>query len=262
MPEWFLYAVVVIAGAILGSFANVCIARLPVGESVVFPRSHCPRCGHRLSMWENIPLVSYVFLSGRCRRCRKRISVQYPIVELICICLSVLTWWRFQDTLKFLIYYCLLIVPLVVVTFIDLRHRIIPDVISIPGIFVGIGARTIFAGPGGYGWAALDSVGGGLLGGLFLFMVAFVYEKLKKQEGLGGGDIKLIAMLGAFFGWRAAILILVLSSLMGSVIGLFLIVILRKDVKYAIPFGPFLSAAGLIYLFVGEGIIFWYTGLF
>lgn len=262
LPIWFLYFLSGILGAILGSFANVCIARMPAGISVVSPRSRCPRCGHKLGWRENIPLISFAILRGRCKSCRERISFRYPLVEAISIALAILTWWHFQDPYRFIVYFCLLVVPLVIVSFIDLEHMIIPDAISISGIFAGLGARLLFAERGMHLDAAIDSVLGAAIGALFLFIVAFGYEKIKKQEGLGGGDIKLIAMLGAFFGWKAAIFILLVSSVLGSIVGAVFLIALRKGIRYAIPFGPFLAAAGLIYMFVGERIIMWYLGLY
>lgn len=214
-----------------------------------------------LSAWENVPLVSFVVLRGRCRKCKGRISLQYPAVETATIALSLLAWWHFGEPLRYLVYFCLLIVPLIIASIIDLKHYIIPDSITIPGIIVGFAVHVLLEADG-YGMTALDSLLGVLVGGGALYVVAIAYERLKKQEGLGGGDVKLIAMLGAFFGWRASILILLMSSLLGSVVGLVLIIILRKGLKYAIPFGPFLAAAGLIYLFAGETIINWYLGLF
>lgn len=261
MPAWFLYLFAAIFGSILGSFANVCIVRLPRDESIVRPRSRCPNCGHQLSWWENIPVFGFLLLRGRCRSCRAAISRRYPLVEILCAALAVAAWWRFGQPLEFFVYLCLLIVPLVIVSFIDLEHRIIPDSISISGIFVGIGASVLLSGEGMRLHAAIDAVLGAVVGGLTLFLVAYGYEKLKKQEGLGGGDIKLIAMLGAFFGWRASIFILLVSSVLGSVVGLVMILALRKDMKYAIPFGPFLAAAGIIYLFFGSRIILWYLNL-
>ncbi|HPM41309.1 MAG TPA: A24 family peptidase, partial [bacterium] len=198
---------------------------------------------------------------GRCRSCRGPISWRYPAVELISVALALLTWWRFGDPLEFLVYFPFFITPLVIVSFIDLEHRIIPDVISIPGIFVGIGASALVAPSGGRIDAALGGLVGAVVGGLSLFLVAWIYEKLKKQEGMGGGDVKLIAMIGAFFGWRASIFILLMSSILGSLVGLSMILALRKDMKYAIPFGPFLAAAGVIYLFVGQRLILWYSNL-
>lgn len=149
-----------------------------------------------------------------------------------------------------------------VITFIDLFHLIIPDIISIPGIFVGLCVHILLEPKGLYLNAAIDSIIGAAGGGALLFLVAFVYEKIKKQEGLGGGDIKLIAMLGAFFGWRAALLILLASSIIGSIVGLFLIVVLKRDARHPIPYGPFLAVAGLLYLFLGEKFMGWYITLF
>ena len=262
LPQALIYVIAGLIGAILGSFANVCIVRLPREKSVLWPPSHCPACGHRLSWWENVPLLSYIVLRARCRSCRRLISARYPVVEAICIVLSILLWLKLGHPLDYLLYFCLLVVPLVVISFIDLSHRVIPDVISIPGIFVGIGVRVVLEGSAGrYPQAALNSVAGALLGGAMLFLVAFAYERIKKREGLGGGDIKLIAMLGAFFGWRAAIFILFMSSVLGSIVGALLILVLRRDMKYAIPFGPFLALAGIIYLFFGRYLINWYVGL-
>lgn len=261
-PMWVMYVLTGVLGLILGSFANVCIVRMPKGRSVVWPSSHCPLCEHKLSWWENIPIFGFLILGGRCRACRGRISIRYPVVEAACFALSLLAWWFFLNPIIYLLYYCLLIIPLVIISFIDLEHRIIPDVISISGIFVGIAVNMFLAGRFAYMNALVDSVLGMLAGGVFLYLVAFLYEKIKGCEGLGGGDIKLIAMLGAFFGWRAAIFILMLSSVLGSLVGIVLILALRKNTKYAIPFGPFLAVAGLVQLFVGNRIIYWYTHLF
>jgi len=261
-PTWFFYIIAGLIGAIMGSFANVCIVRMPCDRSVVWPRSNCPKCRHSLAIWENVPIVSYIILRGRCSHCGRGISALYPIVELLCIGLSLFAWWYFQDPFRYLAYFCLLVVPLVIITFIDIFHLIIPDIISIPGIFVGIGVHVLFESHGFYLHAFIDSLIGAIGGGALLFIVAYVYEKLKKQEGLGGGDIKLIAMLGAFFGWKASLFILLMSSIMGSVVGLFLILVLRKDKKYPIPYGPFLALAGLLNLFFGERFVSWYMHLF
>jgi len=263
LPAWSLYLLAGVMGAILGSFANVCIWRIPRGESIVWPPSHCPLCGRRLRWWENVPAISYAFLRGRCRSCRGAISVRYPIVELLMAGLGVLAWWHFGEPLRFFVYLCLFVLPMVIVSGIDLKHMIIPDSISLPGIPVGFLAHLMLdGGPGRYLWTALDSVLGIVVGGGALYLVALAYEKLRKQEGLGGGDVKLIAMMGAFFGWKAALLILLMSSFLGSIVGLAVMVVRRKDLKYCFPFGPFLAAAGVIYLFFGSRIINWYLGIF
>ncbi len=262
MPSWSLYVISGVIGAILGSFANVCIIRMPADKSVIWPRSQCPFCRHKLSPVENIPVISFIVLRGRCRACKRPISLQYPIVEILMIALSILTWWYFYDPFKYLIYVCLFILPLLICSIIDLKHFIIPDSITLPGIVVGFLVHIFLGSEISYGWAALDSLLGIAIGGGALYLFAKIYERIKKQEGLGGGDVKLIAMLGAFFGWRASILILLMSSFLGSLIGLLLIIFLRKGMKYAIPFGPFLAAGGLIYLFLGTRFISWYMGLF
>lgn len=262
LPAWAYHLFAGLIGACVGSLLNVCIVRIPNGESIVWPPSHCRKCGHRISWWENVPVLSYIALRGRCRKCGEPISPQYLIVELLTILLSIATWWRFHDARYYCAYFFLLIAPLIVISFIDIAHRMIPDVISLPGILAGLAINVLLAGPNRYGAAAMDSVLGIFLGGGFLFIVAWIYEKIKKMEGLGGGDVKLAAMLGAFFGWRASIFILLASSVAGSVIGIVLIVILKKSTKYQIPFGPFLAVGGLAYLFFGQRLINWYLGLF
>jgi len=184
------------------------------------------------------------------------------MIEIFSSIMAIATWIVLNDPISFIVYYCLLILPLIIISFIDLKHLIILDSISITGIFVGC-AVHVFLGSGDT-WLenVIDSLAGILVGGGILFIVAFVYEKLKKEEGLGGGDIKLIAMLGAFFGWRAIIFILLGSSIMGSIAGLITILIMRKGMKYPIPYGPFLAVAGVIYLFWGWKIMTWYLTFF
>lgn len=262
LPNWVYYLFAGFLGACIGSLLNVCIVRIPNEESIVWPPSHCRHCDHHISWWENIPVISYIVLRGRCRECHHPISPRYPIVELLTIGFSVAAWWRFHDARLYLAYFFLLIAPLIVISFIDIAHRIIPDVISIPGIVAGFAINALLAGRKGYGDAAIDSFLGIIIGGGFLFLVATAYEKIKKIEGLGGGDVKLAAMLGAFFGWRASIFILLVSSVVGSLFGLVLILIMKKNTKYAIPFGPFLAIGGLVYLFFGQRIINFYLGLF
>ncbi len=259
---WISYAFAGFIGACIGSLLNVCIVRIPREESIVWPGSHCRTCDHKISWWENIPIISYIFLHGRCRKCKQKISIQYPIVEILTMLLSIATWWYLGRIGMYLAYFLLLIAPLIVISFIDLEHKIIPNSISLPGIVAGIGINMIFGGRYGYVAAFTNSMLGIVVGGGFLFIVAFAYEKIKKQEGMGGGDVKLAAMLGAFFGWQASIFILLVSSMLGSVIGIIIIVVTGKDSRFAIPFGPFLATAALIYFFFGEKIISWYLGIF
>lgn len=260
--SWFIYLLAAVFGACVGSFLNVCIVRIPRGKSVIWPPSHCPSCEHRISWWENIPLVSYIILRGKCRQCGERISIQYFLVELITALLSIAVWWYLHELRLYLAYFLLFVSPLIVIAFIDLEHRIIPDIISLPGIITGLVLNMVFAGKYGYYDAALDSIAGIIIGGGFLFIVATVYEKLKKAEGMGGGDVKLAAMLGAFFGWRASIFMLLVSSVLGSFVGVILILVMKKDYKYAIPFGPFLVSAAFLYFFFGERLVRWYLNLF
>lgn len=261
LPTWLPITFTFLFGLIIGSFANVCICRLPLDESVVWPPSACRSCGRRLAFWENIPVLSYIFLRGRCRTCKSKISIVYPIVELLVGAFSVFTWLKFGTLGEYFAYFLLLVAPLIIVSFIDIKHLIIPDVISISGIFAGFLVHVIFTKTT-YLSSAIDSLIGILVGGGFLFVIAYAYEKIKKQEGLGGGDVKLAAMLGAFFGWKAAIFILLLSSVVGTIVGLIIILVSHKNLKLAIPYGPFLSAGGLLYLFWGQQILAWYLGLF
>lgn len=254
-PPLFLSVFVCLFGAVIGSFLNVCIHRLPREESIAFPPSHCPACGSRIAPWDNIPVISWLLLKGRCRSCGNRISLQYPIVETINALLSLALFLHFGLSGQFALY-LLFSSALVVITFIDLEHQIIPDVISLPGIVIGF-AASFFTG--GIGW--LNSLTGIAIGGGSLLLIAWVYELATKKEGMGGGDIKLLAMMGAFLGWRSVPFIIFAASLVGSVIGITLMLIQKKDGKLAIPFGPFLAFGAMLYLFYGGRIIDWYLSL-
>jgi leader peptidase (prepilin peptidase)/N-methyltransferase len=246
---------VFVAGAAVGSFLNVCICRLPKDESVVFPPSRCPRCGYSIRWYDNIPLLSYLALRGRCRRCRARISPRYLLVEALNALLALLLFLRFGPTLTFLVLF-LFCSALVVVTFIDLEHQIIPDEISLPGIVVGFLCSFILP------WQSwLGSLLGILLGGGSLLLVASAYHRLTGKEGMGGGDIKLLAMMGAFLGWKAVPFIIFTSSLAGSVIGISLMLIRKQDSRLAIPYGPYLAFGALLYIFYGRQLIRWYLGI-
>ncbi len=247
-------------GLIVGSFLNVVIHRVPLGESIVKPRSRCPACEHTIAWYDNIPLLSFLLLKGRCRHCGEKISFRYFFVELLTALLSIQTWLYFQEPVFYFAYFCFLLAPLVAVIFIDLQHRIIPNSISLPGILIGAVVHYLAAPPMMETQALIDSGVGIVIGGGFLFLVAWAYEKIKKREGLGGGDVKLAAMLGAFFGWQAVLMILLIASVLGSVIGL-LVVSLKKNWEYALPFGPFLALAAYFQLFWGKAILVWYLGL-
>ncbi len=242
----------IIFGAIVGSFLNVCIIRIPKEESIITPGSHCPHCKKPILFYDNIPLISYFLLGGTCRYCEKTISLQYPLIEGITALFSLLLFLRFGPSLSYLIYF-VFVCALIVITVIDLYHQIIPDVISLPGVGVGLLSSLIIPQI-----TFFNSLFGILLGGGSLFLVATGYQWLFKREGMGGGDVKLLAMIGAFLGWKAVILTILLSSLIGSIIGIIVIALKGKDFKYAIPFGPFLSLGATISLFYGQNIIDWY----
>lgn len=228
---------------------------MPNSESIVSPPSHCPQCSYQIRWYDNIPLLSYLLLKGRCRGCGTHISFQYPIVELLNATLTLLLFLRFGFTFVF----CVLFVfcsALVVITFIDLEHQIIPDEISLPGIVIGFVLSFFIVG---HSW--MNSLLGILLGGGSLFMVAWSYQRLTGKDGMGGGDIKLLAMMGAFLGWKAVLFIIFASSLIGSVVGVTIMVLQKKDSKLAIPFGPYLAFGAVLYIFYGRTIIRWYLGL-
>ncbi len=245
----FLDIFLTCVGAAVGSFLNVLIFRIPEGQSIVLPSSHCPKCGHAVRIYDNIPIISYLILRGKCRDCHEKISLQYPIVEAITAIMSLLLFLKFGLSFKYLfsfIFTC----ALIVITFIDLRHQIIPDVISLPGIPVFFFLAVFFMN-----LTVWESLLGILIGGGCLFAIAFLYEIITKREGMGGGDIKLLAMLGAFLGWKSLFFILFVSSLLGAVVGVSAMIIKGQDMKYAVPFGPFLSIAAVAYLFVGADVM-------
>ena len=246
------HIVSIIFGALIGSFLNVCILRLPKEESIVRPGSHCPQCKNPIQFYDNIPLISYILLKGRCRCCHRRISFQYPLIEGVTALGSLILFLKFGPSLSYLFYFSF-VAALIVITVIDLYHQIIPDVISLPGIGVGLLGSLLIPQIN-----FRDSLIGVLSGGGSLFVVATLYQWLFKREGMGGGDIKLLAMIGAFLGWKAVILTILLSSLIGSMTGMIMMVLKGKDFKYAIPFGPFLSLGAVISLFYQNEIIFWY----
>lgn len=238
-----------IFGAAVGSFLNVCIFRLPVNASIVKPLSQCPHCHHPIRFYDNIPLVSFIVLRGKCRDCGKKISWRYPLVELLTALLSLFLFLKFGLTLIFFVFFIFTAV-LIVITFIDLDQQIIPDILTLPGIPVFF-LLAIFVVK--IPW--LEALIGLLIGGGVLFAIAFIYELITKREGMGGGDIKLLAMIGGFLGWKSLIFILLVSSFTGAVVGITAMIIKKKDMKYAVPFGPFLSAAAIAYLFWGDAFM-------
>jgi leader peptidase (prepilin peptidase)/N-methyltransferase len=253
--SWIFNVFVFVFGAVVGSFLNVCIYRLPRSQSIAFPPSACPECGNRIAPYDNVPIVSFLLLRGKCRACKGRISWKYPAVELINGLLALFLFLKFQFSPTFFALF-LFCSALVVITFIDLEHQIIPDCISLPGI--GVGFAVSFLLPW-LGWK--NSLIGIVAGGGSLLIVAYGYQLLTKKEGMGGGDIKLLAMMGAFLGWRSIPFIIFTSSLLGSVVGISLMLARKKDSQLPIPFGPFLALGALLFIFFGRQLITWYFGL-
>ena len=247
-------AVAALFGALIGSFLNVCIYRIPRGASIVWPSSACPHCRRELSWYENLPVVSYLALRGRCRTCRASIGVQYPIVEALTAAMFALVWWHYGPgplAASRLIFGCALIVLFAI----DLEHHLLPNVITLPGIVVGF-LFSLFTPPG---WIA--SLIGVLAGGGVLWLVAETYYRIRHEEGLGMGDVKMLAMVGAFLGWQLTLLTLMLASLSGTVIGLGLIASGRGGMKDALPFGTFLALGAAAAASIGPALLDWYLGL-
>lgn len=243
-------------GITVGSFLNVCIFRIPNGQSIVRPRSRCPVCGTAIPWYLNVPILSYIMLLGRCAACHVKIPLRYPAVEFLTgvLFLMGLRWFGLTPFLPVL---WLFFAVLIVVTFIDLDCQIIPDVISLPGIVVFFAASFIVP------WVSpVDAALGILVGGGSLYLIALGYELLTKNEGMGGGDIKLLAMIGAFLGWKSILPIVLFASLIGTVVGVPTMLLQKKNMRYALPFGPFLSVGALLYIFWGGPIIRWYLSLF
>jgi len=242
-------------GLCIGSFLNVCIYRLPLGKSIIRPHSMCPSCGHTIHALDNIPLFSFLILRGKCRNCDTRIPWRYPLVELITGLFAVCVFLKFGLQARTLIYF-LFIAGLLVITFIDIDHKIIPDIISLPGIPAGFAAAFMIPD-----LSYKNSLAGILLGGGSLYAIAWIYTLITKREGMGGGDIKLLAMIGAFIGWQGVIFTIFSASAVGTAVGLIQMIISRGNMKLAIPFGPFLSIGAITYIFFGQTIIAWYLGI-
>jgi leader peptidase (prepilin peptidase)/N-methyltransferase len=248
-------AYVTLLGLMLGSFMNVCIYRLPRGLSPVRPRSGCPNCGHMLAWYENVPVVSYLVLRGRCRTCRVAISPMYPIIEAItgAVFLAGYLWYGPSALLIVRLAFAWAMIALFVI---DYQHQILPNVITIPGIVVGI-LSNILAGPG---WIA--SIIGAAVGAGSLYAIAEIYYRVRHEEGLGMGDVKMLGMIGAFLGWKLVLLTLVISSFLGSIVGVFVLVSRKESLKYAMPFGTFLALGALVASVAGDKILNWYLGFF
>ncbi len=244
-----------ILGLSVGSFLNVCIHRLPLGESVAWPASRCTSCRRSLSWYENIPLLSWLVLRGRCRTCHAPISVVYPLVEVITALVFVgyYLWYDWTPLLAVRIVFGCAMIALFVI---DLRHRILPNVITLPGILAGLGA-SVFLPPG---W--LSALIGALVGGGVLLALAEGYYLLRRQEGLGMGDVKMLAMIGAFLGWPLMLMTLLFASFAGSAIGIGVIAAGRGTMKAALPFGTFLAVGALVASLVGDQLLAWYLSFY
>jgi leader peptidase (prepilin peptidase) / N-methyltransferase len=255
MPVGLVVTVLAVLGACVGSFLNVCIYRLPRRESLAWPGSHCTSCTRSLAWYENIPIVSWVVLRGRCRTCRAPISWMYPIVEVTTALVFVIGYLLYGLTplaAVRVLFGCALIVLFVT----DLQHKILPNVITVPGIVIGF-ACSLFVPPG---WR--DSLIGIVAGGGVLFALAEAYYRVRGQEGLGMGDVKLLGMIGAFLGWKLVLLTLVLASFAGSLAGGVMIASGRGSMKYALPFGTFLAVGALVAAIWGMPIVDWYLGFY
>jgi len=248
------YLLLAALGLAVGSFLNVCIHRLPIGESVVRPPSHCPGCARVIRWYENVPVVSYLALRARCRGCGTRISAIYPLVEVATAALFVGTYTLFGVgplLLPRLLFGCAMIVLLVT----DLQHRILPNVITIPGTLAGF----LFSFTAPPGW--INSLIGVAAGAGILLGLAWTYARLRHEEGLGMGDVKMLAMIGAFLGWKLTLVTLMMASFAGSMIGLALILMRRGGMKHALPFGTFLALGAAVAATVGMGVLDWYLQL-
>jgi len=243
-----------ILGLIVGSFSNVCIYRIPKSESIVYPASHCPKCHSKIKPVDNIPLLSFILLKGRCRNCKSKISIQYPIVELVTGLIYLIIYLIYGLSIQTLVY-IILSSALIIIAFIDLNEEIVPDVISLPGIVIGF-ILSFFVPYISF----INSALGIVVGGGIILVIGLAGSVIFKKEAMGGGDVKLAAMIGAFLGWRYIVISLFLGFFVGALAGIILILSKIKNREDAIPFGPFIVLGSFITLFWGEKIIYWYLG--
>lgn len=258
MPEIIPYIIVFIFGSIVGSFLNVCIYRLPRNMSILAPSSRCPSCNTPIRPYDNIPILSYILLYGRCRVCKAAISLRYPMVEILNAFLYVLVYWRFGFDWHTVIYlaFCS---TLIVITFIDLDFQIIPDRITLPGIAIGFVMGSLLMPDPFIRYSLLgikSSIIGLLSGGGLFYAIAAL-----SRGGMGGGDIKMMAMVGSLMGWKSVLLTTFMGSLTGAVFGVLLMILKGKGRKTKIPFGPFLAIGSVITLFFGQEILYWYLNM-
>ncbi|MCF7821707.1 MAG: prepilin peptidase [Mariprofundaceae bacterium] len=252
-PELFLVLASGLFGLLFGSFSNVCVHRIPLRISIVSPRSRCPACEHEIAWYDNIPLISWLMLRGKCRSCGAPISIRYPLLEL----LMGLSWaglaWKFGFS-PLLIQALVMVSLLWMLTLIDLETGLLPNLLTFPGIAAGL----LFSFWAGH---LQDAIIGAVAGYAVFWLVAKLFLFFTGREGMGYGDFKLLAMLGAFMGWQALPFVIFASSLVGAVVGSAFILLTRKKMRAEIPFGPYLAAAGVVWFLWGGGILQWYAGL-
>jgi leader peptidase (prepilin peptidase)/N-methyltransferase len=249
-----IVALAAVFGLCIGSFLNVCIYRLPRGESVVSPGSRCGACGAPIRWFDNLPVVSYLLLGGKCRACGAHYSARYLIVELITGAIFAVNACVFAPDLLLAVR-LIFAAMLVALFFIDLEHQLLPDAITLPGIAVGV-AASAFAGPG-----LVSSLAGAALGAVILLAIRWIWKRATGVDGMGLGDVKMLAMIGAFLGWEQVWLVLFVASLTGAVVGVSIAAMGRGSMKTRLPFGTFLAVAALLASCWGEPVIAWYVGL-
>ena len=254
-PLGFVIAALALLGLMVGSFLNVCIFRIPLGQSIVHPPSRCMKCGNALRWYHNVPVVSWLVLRGRCGFCGEPVSARYPAVELLTGVVFALHGLAFEPGPLMLVRLVFAAV-LIVLAFIDIDHRILPDSMTLTGIPLGVLA-SLWLPPG---WR--DSLIGIAIGGGSLWLIAEGYYRWRKVEGMGMGDVKMLAMIGAVLGWRAVVVTLVLSSCSGALVGAAMMTRTKDGMRYALPFGTFLSLGALAASLVGEPLITWYLSFY
>jgi leader peptidase (prepilin peptidase)/N-methyltransferase len=276
LPSPLIAGFAFVFGLVIGSFLNVCILRIPGGKSIVLPASACPKCGKEIKAYDNIPVVSWLLLRGKCRGCKAPISPMYPIVEFLTGILFLGSYLVFGLTFE-TIKWCAFSAILVVLVFTDYRERILPDVVNYTGLAIGL-ILSLFTQPsdGTSMWIAnklfdfpppvpvlslIDAVVGALVGSGLLWLVSEAYFRLRGREGMGLGDVKMMLMAGAFLGAKRTLLTILAGSLLGSVLGIAIIAAKRKDSDYELPFGTFLGAGALLVVFFGTPVVNWYQAL-
>ena len=247
-------SIILILGLIIGSFSNVCIYRIPKNESIVFPASHCPNCHTPIKAIDNVPILSFLLLKGKCRKCGEKISIRYPVVEFLTGAIYLLIFLIYGRSYQTLIY-ALLSSALIIISFIDLDVQIIPDEISLPGIVIGLALSFIVPYI-----SYLNSLLGIIAGGGIIFLIALAGLAIFKKEAMGGGDVKLSAMIGAFIGWKYIIVSLFIGFFIGAIAGILLILLKIRNRDDLVPFGPFIVLGSFITLLWGENILSWYLG--